>query len=759
MYDRPPTGLSEDAMGARANERPSGATGPPGAAAAQTAKSTRRARSAASIALAVLAAAAIVLGGACLYARETVLDSHAFADRAVTAVQRAPVRRVVAREIVTQLIKQSSPDLLAARPLLNSLVESAVGTPQFRGVVRLAAEQGHRLLFDRSGGNVAFSIADAGTVVISALRTLAPSVAAHIPASVDTRLLELRKQTFATKTLRAADKVRLLGIVLPLVGLLLLIGSIAVAPARRAAVARCAVALAIAGIAVLADLLLLRHSLLVHVFGAEELSDGDVREAIGALWDVYVGALARWAFGLAAVGLLVAAGAASVLRPYTAGARLTRMRARVLRPRERRGQLIRAFVVLLLGVLLGVEPTFVLDLVVTIGGALLFYFGIGELLSAVGAAGEDASLSFSRSRVGVAASIASLAVLIGGPAITLASAGGASRPQRSKPLASPLTCNGYAQLCSRRLDQVVFPGTHNAMSAADSPGWFIANQTHGIARQLDDGLRAFKISTHYGIGRTGDVRTDIEAEGERVNRVSEKLSGQAREALQRFSRSVGFGSKQGKREVWLCHTLCELGATNAVGFFSTIRRFLQLNPGNVIVMFDEDYVAESSLEDVFKKSGLYSHLAVLRQGQQLPTLGALVRSKHNVVVFTQEPVSGRYPWDMYAFDGFIQDTPLGAVKPSQFTCQLYRGLPSSPLLMMNDWADVFPPRRSPNVALTQRKFIVKRARQCERERGKLPNLILTDFYETGDVTGAARELNGLGDQQPAPITPLQGVAK
>jgi hypothetical protein len=729
-------------MGARANERSAG-----------PANRTRRARGAASVALAILAAAAVIVGGTCLYARSQVLGSRAFANRSVAALERAPVRRVIAHELVVQVIKQSSPDLLAARPLLNSVVEAVVATPQFRGVIRLAAEQAHRLLFER-GGNVAFSIADAGTVVISALRTLAPDIAKKIPTNVDARLLELRKQSFATRTLRTADKVRLLGIVLPFVALALLALAIAVAPRRRLAVTRCAVALAVAGVALFADLLLLRHSLLVHLFGSEQLNNGDVREAAGALWDSYLGDLSGWALGLAAAGALVAAGSASVLRPYTAAARLQRARARVLHPRAARGHVIRGASALIAGVLLIAEPTFVLDLIVVIGGVLLVYFGTGELVSAIGSAGPEAAFSLSRSRVGLASVAASLAVLIGGVAIALASVGGPrAEPKRS--LAEPLTCNGYAQLCSRRLDQVVFAGTHNAMSAADSPGWFIANQTHGIARQLDDGLRAFKISTHYGIGRSGDVRTDITGEGERVNRVSEKLTGHAREALQRFSKSVGFGSAKGKREVWLCHTLCELGATNAVGFFKTIERFLALNPGNVIVMFDEDYVSEESLEEVFKKSGLYSHLAVLREGQQLPTLGALIRARHNVVVFTQEPVSGRYPWDMYAFDGFIQDTPLGAVKPSQFSCELSRGLPRSPLLMMNDWADVFPPRRSPNVALTQRSFILKRARQCEQQRHHIPNLILTDFYGSGDVTGAARELNGLGKQRPAPIEPLE----
>jgi hypothetical protein len=441
-----------------------------------------------------------------------------------------------------------------------------------------------------------------------------------------------------------------------------------------------------------------------------------------------------------------------VLRPYTADAGLARLRTS-LSPRTQRGVIVRGALALVLGLALIGDPSLSIDIVGVLGGVLLSYFGAGELLSAAGVPPEQERPSLRRYRALLATSAVSLGVLIGGVAIALGVSGqSVSRTPAAQALS---TCDGYAQLCARRLDQVVLAGTHNAMSAADSPGWFIANQQHAIARQLDDGLRAFKISTHYGEGKPGNVRTDIQAEGARANRVSEKLSKEARAALQRFSGSVGFGPRKGKREVWLCHTLCELGATNAVGFFKTIRRFLQLNPGNVIVLFDEDYVSEKSLEGVFEKAGLFSHLAVLREGQQMPTLGQLVRSQHNVLVFTQEPVSGRYPWDMYAFGGFIQDTPLGAVKPKQFTCKLYRGLPSSPLLMMNDWADVFPPRRSPNLPLVKRDFIVKRARRCEAERHKLPNLILTDFYDSGDVVGAARVLNGLGNEKPAPITRLE----
>ena len=561
----------------------------------------------------------------------------------------------------------------------------------------------------------------------------------------------MRRRSFAVRTLRAADTIRVLGVLLLLLAVALLVLAVAIAPARRSAITRCALALAVAGVAVFVDLALLRHAILVNLFGSAELSNVDVRSAASALRDVYVGGLSKWALGLAVAGVIVAAASASVLPLRSAGADFGRLRAACARRRAHAAARSEAAPRSRSGTAAhrrrhspSTSPSSSVVRCCSTSAA-------GELLALLEPAPAGGRPTLAGSVPALGAVGASLAVLIGGPAAALALS---ANPNAAPRAASASTCNGYVQLCSRRLDQVVFPGTHNSMSAADSPGWFIANQRHAIARQLDDGIRSFKISTHYGRGKPGNVRTDVAAEGARVNRVSEKLTRQARAALQRFSKSVGFGPAKGRREVWLCHTLCELGATNAVGFFTTVRRFLQLNPGQVLIFFDEDYVSEASLEAVFKRAALFSHLAVLREGQQLPTLGQLVRSRHNVLIFTQEPVSGRYPWDMYGFGGFLQDTPLGAVKPKQFTCKPSRGLPRSPLLMMNDWADVFPPRRSPNVALTQRSFVLHRARQCETESHHLPNLILTDFYDSGDVVGAARALNGLGDSAPAPIVPL-----
>jgi hypothetical protein len=701
-----------------------------------------------STALVVVAVAGLVAGGACLYVRSQLLSSHRFANRTVTALDRPAVRRVVSREIVTQVVERAAPDLLAARPLLTSAVEGAVTTPQFKGIVRALAAQAHRLLFDR-GGNVVFSVADAGQVAISAVRTLAPAAAAKIPPSVDATLLDLRRQSFAVRTLRAADRVRLLALILPPAAIAMFALALVLAPRRRRILTAGGVALAVASLAVFADLELLRHSLLTSLFGAEGLTDADVREAAGELWDLYAGPFASWMLALAAFGAVLAAVASGVLRPGGAARALVGAWQPTRRPPSRLARGAGGFAAALAGVLLLVRPTFALDLLAVAGGVLLVSFGLGELLAAFGIAAPARPVRGVPRALAPAA--AALAVLVAGPAIALAVRSPA--PSHVAAAGSGLTCNGYAQLCGRRLNEVVFAGTHNSMSASESPGWLIANQRRPVARQLADGIRAFKISTHYGVGSSpGHIQTDIAASGEKVNRVSEKLTEQARTALQRLTGSLGFGRHaKGRRAVWLCHTLCELGATKMSVFLGTVARFLRSNPDEVLVFFDEDYVSESSLEAEFKRAGLFGHLAVFQAGRPLPTLGEMIRSQHNIAVFAQEPVSGEHPWDMYAFSSWIQDTPLGAVEPSQFSCAPARGVSTNPLLMMNNWADVFPPRRSPNLPLLKRSFIVGRARQCERERHRLPNLILTDFYDSGDVIGAVRELNGVGEEKPSPV--------
>ena len=57
-----------------------------------------------SLALILLAGPVAVFGGVVLYVREEVLDSQAFAVRAADVVSQPTMSRVVAREIVVQVV-------------------------------------------------------------------------------------------------------------------------------------------------------------------------------------------------------------------------------------------------------------------------------------------------------------------------------------------------------------------------------------------------------------------------------------------------------------------------------------------------------------------------------------------------------------------------------------------------------------------------------------------------------------------------------
>jgi hypothetical protein len=305
----------------------------------------------------------------------------------------------------------------------------------------------------------------------------------------------------------------------------------------------------------------------------------------------------------------------------------------------------------------------------------------------------------------------------------------------------PTRCNGSAALCGRRLDQVVFPATHNSYAASDQPGWRFAPQRHGIGRQLDDGVRALLIDVHYGVRdpATGRVRTDLQAEGSDRNKVAAQLSPAALRVADQVAGRVGAGSLRGTREPYLCHTLCELGAEPLSDELVAIRRFLDRHPGEVVIVIVEDYVPHATIARAFDAAGLGRYVATLDRRRPLPTLGALAADGRRLVVFVEEQ-GGSPAWLMPAFS-FIQDTPLGAVRPDQLRCGRFRGQADSPLLLINHWIPPFPPSVRTNAAIGRRQVLQARVERCMRTRGAQGAIVAVDFYERTAVVDVARRLN------------------
>jgi hypothetical protein len=151
-----------------------------------------------------------------------------------------------------------------------------------------------------------------------------------------------------------------------------------------------------------------------------------------------------------------------------------------------------------LGLLLRPGP--VAGIVAVVAGVLLVVGRTGELTAALGpVAGEPARARLRvlgpRWRPAVATGLVGLVGLVGLLGLLAVVGLGAVPTDRQLPLSAAdagTACNGHAELCARSYTDVAFPATHNAMAAADAPGWLIPEQPTGLVGQLDAGIRALR---------------------------------------------------------------------------------------------------------------------------------------------------------------------------------------------------------------------------------------------------------------------------
>lgn len=692
--------------------------------------------------LAVAAAVAAVGAIVALYLKTEIADRDRFADRAVAALNDSAVRDVVSRQIVVGVIERGSPDLISARPLLETAVETVVSTGPFRSLVRTTAQQAHSLLFDH-GNAFVFDVADTGTVVLSAVRSLAPNIAARLPANADATLVDLRERPFAQDTLEAADQLRKVAIALPILALLLLVGAVAAARDRGRAFARFALALGIAATVAEIALGTARTLVVRSLDGTEEIPTADLRAAAGGVWDALLGDLEGLLLIAAVVGFVLAAGILSAVDPEA----IRRQAARLARrPRSRLALGARGVVLTLLGIAVLLDPALALRAIAFLLGAALIYAGSTELLTALGHSRRERELRgdrLPRRRIAVVAVAAVLTFAAASGAAALVLHEGGTKLASATPVAG---CNGLANLCDKRLNEILWPGTHNSMAAADVAGWTIPDQRRSIPRQLQDGIRLFLLDPHYGrVLGTGRVQTDFKAEGRNANKVAAELSPDALAAVDRLGVNLTAGSgARGAKEVFLCHTVCELGATRFTETLAAMRTFLRAHPSTVLMMILENYVTDEDLQRTFAATDTERYAATLRRGEPLPTLQELIDDDKRLVVFTEEPPTGSVPWLNDAFT-WIQDTPLGNRSAAQLAapakCERFRGTPDSPFLMLNNWVERFPPSPTANRPALTEDFLTTRIARCAKVRGLPPSLVAVDFYEQGDLIGVARTTN------------------
>jgi hypothetical protein len=695
-----------------------------------------------SIALTALAAVLVLVGGIALYARQEIVDEGTFAQRATDTLEKDAVRHAVSRQVAASFTDVGPPQLVSGRPVLESVIEALISTGPFQRVFEEAARQANRLLFTREKTAVV-ELEDAAKVVRSGLESANPKLAEKLPGNVAPELAKIEDRDFAAGTIQAADDIRVLGIAFPLLALVAYGGAIAVAPDRRAAVTRAGVSVGIAGVVLLIALAVIRALVVDGIAGGGVLEEDEARDAAGTVWDGFLGDLRGWSIAIGATGLIVAAASASLLRPVEVTARAERLgRVLTLTPTTTAGRLARAVGALALGVLVVLHPTLAIQIVAVAAGALLLFFGTSEVLSVIQPPerrGAPERRAPGRRRVGIA--VGGLAAVVTAGVILIVAIGGGEEAQGPIDPDEISSCNGSPKLCDRRLNEVTLPGTHNSMSAADDPGWLFTNQRHDIARQLDDGIRVLLIDPHYAVPDGNKVRTDLVREGTSRNRVAKQIGTEGLAAAEELVGALGRGSLEGEREPYLCHSVCELGATSMVSALEDVRAFLVENRFEVVVIFIEPSIDPEDIAAAFRDAGLLPYLATLGRYEPLPTLRDLIASNRRLVVFTERE-GGEPPWYHEGFS-FTQDTLVGAELGE---CEARNGNAASPLMMVNHWVEGFPPPVEPNEQATTLENLLKRARVCRRELGRVPNLYPVDFYDSSDIVEATRRLNGLGGE-------------
>ncbi|HVW18245.1 MAG TPA: hypothetical protein VHB30_08340, partial [Solirubrobacteraceae bacterium] len=260
-------------------------------------------------ALAVLASVAIVLALVVGYAKRAAVDSDQFANRATVALRSESVRTLIAQRITDQVVLENESDLIAARPIIESVTSQVVGGRAFTAIFRSGVRDVHRALFEGDQHTLTLTLADVGTVLAAGLEVVRPSLADRVRSTGRIEIVQRDIGSASATAAHIAHTVRVLAWLLLALAAVLVAAALTVAPDRRRTTVHLGIGAAVGGIVLVVAYGILRGAAVGH------LTDPDARSAAGAVWDAFLGDLRTAAWILAGVGAVVAASAASLLRP------------------------------------------------------------------------------------------------------------------------------------------------------------------------------------------------------------------------------------------------------------------------------------------------------------------------------------------------------------------------------------------------------------------------------------------------------------
>jgi hypothetical protein len=686
------------------------------------------------------AAAALLLNAAVVrfWLADVLYDEDRFAATAASLMENETVRAEVRRVIVNRAVDQQ-PDLLAARPLLETVVDTALVSRPFERILEAAARDLHRAIFAGERQSFVLNVSDIAVLAEAGLRAYDPELADRFPGGPNLGAIEVATRSAGTRLIDIDRQLRALTWVVLAGAAACFLAAGLVGHSWRAA--STAFGIGLIGGALLTWLAI---AVIGDVIAARVPGPPAAGAAARAVWDRYSEELRWWMWLQAAAGVGIASVASSLVATASAREQAAAVRRWFAGAWDRRaGRVALSAAGVAAGILLFTSPVGSLVLAARAAGLALAYLAGVELLRTLGLAREAARRDLpaaARREAAVPAVFAGGTLALAG----LAVAGlfwlnrDALRAPSPADLARYDGCNGSEALCDRRLDEVVFPSTHNSMGAAESPGWFLAEHIHPIDRQLQDGVRALLVDVYYGYPTNRGVRTDP---GLLIEKLEPYWGPQALEAATRLADTIGPIPPGAKPGLYLCHGYCELGATPFESVMRDLRTFLRRNPGEVVILVLQDYVSPFDVRDAMVRTGLIDYVATLTWGEPLPTLRELVETDRRLLVFSENIKDAPAPpWYHDAFT-WIQDTPFLFRSAEEFSCEPFRGRPDSPLFLVNHWVSNFPPSPADALPANSEPVLRERFARCWQERGRMPNIIAVNFSETGDLFRVVDALN------------------
>jgi hypothetical protein len=276
-------------------------------------------------------------------------------------------------------------------------------------------------------------------------------------------------------------------------------------------------------------------------------------------------------------------------------------------------------------------------------------------------------------------------------------------------------CNGDPAVCGVGYDSVAFPTAHAAMAYAFPP-FACPAQDLTVRSQLDRGVRALDLEVH--------TTTDL---------------------------------GDGAATLALCRGDCASGELPASVALSDVSAFLAVNPREIVTLLFEGGADAGQLEAALVAAGLDGVAWSPGDGGTWPTLQQMITAGTRVVVLAD--VTGSPPPWMLPLWTEVAETGRAFVSPASMTCDITRGSPSAPLLLLNELLvdgeggstgaggegglPLGPGCDDPALAqvVNAEPFFKNRVAACQQQRGRKPTFVSVDFFEDGDLSGAIRALN------------------